>query len=565
MTIPDLLQQNRSAPGAVRETLASVYRSIAERGNDCVWIRLRPEAEVLAEALALDPDLPLYGVPFAVKDNIDAAGIPTTAACPAFARTPAKSAFVVEKLRRAGALLIGKTNMDQFATGLVGTRTPHGACRSVFHRDYISGGSSSGSAVAVAAGLVAFSLGTDTAGSGRVPAAFNNIVGLKPTRGLLSMDGVLPACASLDCVSIFARTVEDASLVLGLAAGYDPADPWSRPPAVSRPSPTRSRLGVGQPLEFFGDRESARLFEAAVEKFRSQGCDIVPVNLSPFLEAARLLYGGPWVAERDLSVGDFIRNHPEETDPVVRRIITGGPSRTAVEAFAGFHALQRLKALTAPVWEEIDALLVPTAPTIYRVEEIQANPIELNSRLGTYTNFVNLLDLSALAIPAGFRADGLPFGVTLVGPAFADSLLGDIARGTRSPRGLVRLAVVGAHLSGQPLNSQLLERRAVLVETTTTSPRYRLHALATIPPKPGLVRRESGGFPIEVEVWEMDTAAFGSFTALVPPPLAIGNIELADGSWVKGFVCEAEPLDSAPDISSHGGWRSFLSSRRSPR
>lgn len=565
MTIPELLQHNRSDPGAMRETLASVYRSIAERGDDCVWIHLRPEGEVLAEALALDPSLPLYGVPFAVKDNIDAAGIPTTAACPAFSRTPAKSAFVVDKLRRAGALLIGKTNMDQFATGLVGTRTPHGACRSVFHSDYISGGSSSGSAVAVAAGLVAFSLGTDTAGSGRVPAAFNNIVGLKPTRGLLSMDGVLPACASLDCVSIFARTVEDASLVLGLAAGHDPSDPWSRARETSRPCPARPRLGVGHPLEFFGDRESARLFEAAVEKFRSQGFDIVPVNLSPFLEAARLLYGGPWVAERDLSVGDFIRSHPESTDPVVRRIITGGPPRTAVEAFAGFHALQRLKALTAPVWEEIDALLVPTAPTIYRVEEIQANPVELNSRLGTYTNFVNLLDLSALAVPAGFRADGLPFGVTLVGPAFADSLLADIACGTRSPRGLVRLAVVGAHLSGQPLNSQLLERRAVLAGTTTTSPRYRLHALDTIPPKPGLVRRESGGFPIEVEVWEMDTEAFGSFTALVPPPLAIGNIELADGSWVKGFVCEPEPLDSAPDISSHGGWRAYLASRDSAR
>lgn len=562
MTIPELIHLHRRGAPAVRETIAAVYRAIAARGDDAVWIHLRPEEEVLAEALTLDASLPLYGVPFAVKDNIDAAGIPTTAACPAFARTPGQSATVVAKLRRAGALLIGKTNMDQFATGLVGTRTPHGACRSVFHRDYISGGSSSGSAVAVAAGLVAFSLGTDTAGSGRVPAAFNNIVGLKPTRGLLSLHGVLPACASLDCVSIFARTVGDAVAVLDLAAGPDPADPWSRTPPVSYPCPARVRLGVGQHLEFFGDDDSARLFASAVEKFRTQGCEIVPVDLAPFLEAARLLYGGPWVAERDLTVGDFIRSHPGETDPVVRQIITGGPPRSAVEAFAGLHALQRLQALTAPVWGKVDALLLPTAPTIYRVEEILANPIELNSRLGTYTNFVNLLDLSALAVPAGFRPDGLPFGVSLVGPAFADSLLADIAGGTRTARHLVRLAVVGAHLSGQPLNHQLLERRATLVATTTTSPHYRLHALPTAPPKPGLVRRADQGRPIEVEVWEMGTEAFGSFTNLVPPPLAIGNVELADGSWVKGFVCEPEPLHDAPDISSHGSWRAYLAAQK---
>lgn len=562
MTIPEIRRRLESGPDALESLVSSLYQAIAARGNDHVWIHLRPEEEVLAEALSLDPSLPLHGVPFAVKDNIDVAGIPTTAACPAFSKIPARSAFVVEKLRRAGALLIGKTNMDQFATGLVGTRSPHGACRSVYHPDFISGGSSSGSAVAVAAGLVAFSLGTDTAGSGRVPAAFNNIVGLKPTRGLLSTSGVLPACASLDCVSIFAGTIEDAKTVLGIAAGFDPDDPWSRTPPAPAPRHARIRLGVGHPLEFFGDSESGRLFAEAVEKFRAQGCDIVPVDLRPFLETARLLYGGPWVAERDLAVGDFIRSHPDETDPVVRQIITGGPARTARETFAGFLELQRLRQATSPVWHEIDALLIPTAPTIYRVGEVLANPVELNSRLGTYTNFVNLLDLAALAIPAGFRPDGLPFGVSLVGPAFEDGLLLSIARGIHESRGMVRLAVVGAHLSGQPLNHQLLDRAATLVATTATSPHYRLHALPTTPPKPGLVRRENHGTAIEVEVWELPVGAFGSFTELVPPPLAIGNIELADHSWVKGFVCEPEPLESAPDISSQGGWRSYLASRQ---
>lgn len=560
MTISSIRHDLQSGTRTIAEIIEGIYQSIARRGDDSVWIFLRPQDEVLREALSMDSSLPLFGIPFAVKDNIDVAGIPTTAACPAFAFIPSETAFVVQKLRDAGALLIGKTNMDQFATGLVGTRTPHGACRNVFHPEFISGGSSSGSAVAVAAGLVAFSLGTDTAGSGRVPAAFNNIVGLKPTRGLLSLRGILPACASLDCPSIFANTVEDALSVLDVAAGFDGLDPWSRKAPRLPARADTVCLGVPEKLEFFGDAECEQLFTTAVKKFRAKGWDIVPVNFEPFLEAARLLYEGPWVAERDHSVGDFIRRHPGETDPIVRQIIVGGVQKSAVEAFDGIYKLQRLRSRTEAVWSALDALLVPTVPTIYRVEEVMANPIVLNSRLGTYTNFVNLLDLSALAVPAGFRSDGLPFGVSLVGPAFEDRLLAWIATGTCVGRGMVQLAVVGAHLSGQPLNYQLTNRRAVLRRTTTTSSHYRLHALPTQPPKPGLVRRNDGGQSIEVEVWDVPVEDFGSFVDLVPAPLAIGSLELADGSWVKGFVCEPEALESSPDISRHLGWRAYLSS-----
>jgi allophanate hydrolase len=561
MTIPEYRDSLRSEETTIESLVARVFENIAAYNDPAVWITLRTEEEVLSEALLMDPSLSLYGVPFAVKDNIDVAGMPTTAACPDFAYTPEESAFVVDLLRQAGALLIGKTNMDQFATGLVGTRTPYGACRSVFNPAYISGGSSSGSAVAVAANLVAFSLGTDTAGSGRVPAAFNNLVGLKPTRGLLSVRGVVPACASLDCVSIFSHSVEDASLLLSLLARHDQEDRWARsmPELPSRPE--RVRIGVPTRLEFFGDKEYEALYGDAVQSMAAKGYEIIPVDLEPFLETARLLYGGAWVAERDHAVGDFIRANRSSIDPTVKEIISGGMSKSAVEAFSGLYELQRLRGETAGVWEQIDALLLPTTPTTYRVEEVCANPLELNSRLGTYTNFVNLLDLSALAIPAGFRRDGIPFGITLVGPAFEDSLLAAIATGTKTARGMIPLAVVGAHLSGQPLNAQLTGRGARLVATTTTTPSYRLFALPTTPPKPGLLRAREHGAPIEVEVWEMPVEHFGSFVALIPHPLGIGTIELADGSWVKGFICEPQGLEAAPEITTYGGWRNYLSRR----
>ncbi len=561
MTITSLRQALGDGSTTAEEVINGVYAKIAERGTDGVWIFLRDQEEVLREAALSDPSLPFYGVPFAVKDNIDVAGLPTSAACPAFSYVPEESAFVVDLLRKAGALLIGKTNMDQFATGLVGTRTPYGICRNVYDPAYISGGSSSGSAVAVAAGLVAFSLGTDTAGSGRVPAAFNNLVGLKPSRGLLSVRGVVPACASLDCVSIFAHSVKEALDIFEITSRFDDQDPWSRPMPPLHARGNRICLGVPECAEFFGDSESERLFQEEIERMRVRGYEIVSINLDPFLQTARLLYGGAWVAERDHAVGEFIRNNPDQVDPTVRSIITEGPRKSAVDAFAGLYELQRLKAATAPVWDNIDALLLPTTPTIYRVQEVLADPVGLNSRLGTYTNFVNLLDLSALAIPSGFRKNGLPFGVTLVGPAFEDRLLAAIASGADACRGMIPLAVVGAHLSGQPLNGQLTERGAILFQTTTTAAHYRLYALPTVPPKPGLVRDSHHGATIEVEVWNIPVGALGSFVSLIPHPLGIGTIELMDGSWVKGFICEPEALADAPEITLHGGWRNYLRDR----
>lgn len=550
------------ASGTIQPTaiVREIIAGISETGALPVWISVRSEEDILSDLAKADPALPLYGIPFAVKDNIDVAGLPTTAACPAFSYNPGTSAEVVERLRAAGALLIGKTNMDQFATGLVGTRSPFGACSSVYGKEFISGGSSSGSAVAVASGLVAFSLGTDTAGSGRVPAAFNNLVGVKPTRGLISTRGVVPACASLDCVSIFANDVDDAMTVLDVAAGPSAADPWSRAftPPPARTGPFRLGVPPRDQLEFFGDSEAARLFEERVERFRAGGAVLVETGISDFLEAARLLYGGGWLAERDHAFGDFLRSHRDAVDPVVREVVLGAERLSARDVFEGFYKLQALRAKTEAVWGEIDALLVPTTPTIYRHDEIARDPILLNSRLGTFTNFVNLLDLCALAVPAGFRSDGVPLGVTLVAPAHHDRILVEFAAGRFRRQGLARVAVVGAHLSGQPLNGQLTERGARLIESTTTSPSYRLYALETMPPKPGLVRVGSGGASIEVEVWEMPFEHFGSFVALIPPPLGIGSVELADGSWVKGFLCESLALETAPDITPFGGWRAYL-------
>jgi allophanate hydrolase len=556
-----------------------------------VWISKISRGQLLQMARALPPkpadNLPLYGIPFAVKDNIDFAGMPTTVGCPEFAFTPKESATVVEKLIAAGALPVGKTNLDQFATGLVGVRSPYGACESVFDSRYISGGSSSGSAVAVASGMVSFALGTDTAGSGRVPAAFNNIVGHKPTRGLLSNRGVFPACRSLDCISIFAGSCHDVQAVLDVAAGFDPVDPYSR----SRPKrginfPEKFRFGIlpFAQREFFGDNEAAALYEQAVARLRDCGGEPVEFDFTPFAQAAALLYAGPWVAERRWAVGDFFEKHGDKIHPVVREIIGGAAKFDAVAAFDGQYKLQAFAQITRKVFSELDVLLLPTTGTTYRIEDILADPIRLNSNLGYYTNFVNLLDLAALALPAGFRATNrLPFGVTLVAPEFSDDAL--LALGARHHQVLggnigatsvpvsnqplpqkkvegVLLAVVGAHLRGQPLNHQLTSRHARFVQKTCTAPCYRLYALAnTQPPKPGL-RRVAETLPhgIEIEVWSLDEAAFGSFVAEVPPPLGIGALELEDGGSVKGFICEPIGLEGARDITEFGGWLAFRQS-----
>lgn len=584
----------RLRSGTVRPSnvVSGVLDRILARGDDKAWIHVLPRAELDARAAELErrgPDgLPLYGVPFAIKDNIDLAGHPTTAACPEYAYVAQHTASVVQALLDAGAMLIGKTNLDQFATGLVGTRSPYGACANTFDARYISGGSSSGSAVVVAAGVVSFSLGTDTAGSGRVPAAFNNLVGLKPTCGLLSTRGVVPACRSLDCVSIFALTAADAAAVLDAAAKFDAGDPYARRERAALGPATIAGCRIGVPraaqLEFFGNREAEKLFAGAVAKLEQLGAKCVEIDFAPFLAAARLLYEGPWVAERYVAIREFIERNPEALHPVTRQIISGGAKPSAADCFAAQYKLRALLREAEPTWSAVDLLIAPTAATIYTLAEVEADPVRLNSNLGIYTNFVNLMDLSAIAVPAGFMSAGLPFGVTLLAPAFFDRALctlGDelqralvdtmgatrlplppaIAPAGRALRG-VRVAVCGAHLSGLPLNHQLTERGARLVRACRTAPRYRLYALAGFsPPRPGMLR-DGGGQPIEVEVWELSTDAFGSFVDGIPAPLGIGTVELEDGEQVKGFLCEPYATRGAQDVSHLGGWRAYLQQGR---
>lgn len=504
---------------------------------------------------------PLSGLRFAVKDNIDIAGIPTTAGCPAFAYKAERSASVVERLLGAGAVAIGKTNLDQFATGLVGTRSPFGACHSIFDERFISGGSSSGSAVAVAGGLVDFALGTDTAGSGRVPAAFNNIVGLKPTRGLISTRGVVPACRSLDCVSIFAKSVALARSVLDAAEGFDAEDPFSRH-ALPRPNPGAPfRFGISRErLEFFGDRDAESLYGQAVARCLDLGGRAVEIELAPFLDAAKLLYQGPWVAERLAALRAFGFDRPEAMDPIVREIIYGAEAFSAVEAFQAQYRLALLIRAAETIWNAIDVLLLPTTGTIYRIEDVRADPIRLNSNLGLYTNFVNLMDLCAVAVPAGFRRDGLPLGISFIAQAFQDRNLLNLAeRFMDFDLRKIELAVVGAHLSGQALNWQLTSRGARLIRTCRTAPGYSLYALAgQTPPKPGLVFDGTGRGGIEVEIWELTPHAFGTFVSQIPPPLGIGTLRLEGDATVKGFLCEGHALKGALDITDYGGWRHWL-------
>lgn len=570
---------------------------------DPAWIYIAPWEVVASQLSALlermeavgaeATELPLCGVPFAVKDNIDVGGWPTTAACPAFLYTAERDAVVVERLRAAGAIVVGKTNMDQFATGLVGTRSPYGVVPSAFHSEYIAGGSSSGSASVVTRGIVPFTLGTDTAGSGRVPAAFGNIVGLKPTRGLFSARGVVPACKTLDCVSVFAHTVADAALVAGVLRDFDAADPYSRafPSAGLAPTPAMPCIGVFEPLEFFGDELAERAYRESLDLLTQDGFEITSVSAEPFYELARLLYAGPWVAERSLTCGELLDGPAENLDPVVLEILKPARALTAEDAFRSEYRRAELAAEIQRAFVGLDAILVPTTGTTYKIEEVGRDAIGTNARLGTYTNFTNLSDLCGVAVPGRFREDGLPTGLTFLGPAFSDlRLLGLAERAhrlmgvTRGATGLllpsgrevsasasakepgtwVRVAVVGAHLSGMALNHQLTSRGAWLVSVTKTSERYRLFLLpGTRPLKPGLMRGEKG-FAIALEVWEMPVAAFGVFAAEVPAPLGIGNLELADGTWVKGFICEPWGLEEAQDISSYGGFAAYLEHSRSP-
>ena len=589
-TVAAIVAAHRAGRLTPAQTVARSFQRIRDHNDPAIFISLRDEKEAIAEAEALSTrdatELPLYGIPVAVKDNIDVAGLSTTAACPAYAYMPPHDATSVARLRAAGAIVIGKTNLDQFATGLVGVRSPYGIPTNPMRGDLIPGGSSSGSAIAVAAGLVPLALGTDTAGSGRVPAMLNNIVGLKPSLGLVSTAGVVPACRTLDCVSVFALTVDDAMTGLTAMAGPDGADPFSRNRALAGVSafPANLRLGVprdGQ-LIFFGDKAQEAAYGAALERWTALGATFVGVDLEPFYETARLLYEGPWVAERYLVIRNLLASSPDAIHPVTREITIAGARLSAADTFAALYRLQALRRIAERAFTGIDALVLPTAPTVYSTAQVLANPIELTSRLGTSTNFVTLLDLCGLALPASIRPDGVPFGITLLAPAGQDARLASIGRVfhadtklTLGARGVpqpplanlaaslgddeIAIAVVGAHLSGMVLNGELKALGGRLLEATVTAPDYRLYALDTSPPKPGMLRVEAGtGAAIALEIWALSAASFGRFIAAIPPPLSIGTVRLNDGRGVKGFIVEAADLDGAREISAFGGWRAFV-------
>ena len=583
------------ADGASPEALLEHFGTGSAAG-DPAWIHRASAAQIADQVSALRARearhgdrahamraLPLFGVPFAVKDNIDVAGWPTTAACPAFAYEAPADATVVARLRAAGAICVGKTNLDQFATGLVGTRSPYGRPGCTFDDTQISGGSSSGSAVVVSRGLVPFALGTDTAGSGRVPAGFNHIVGLKPTPGRVSTAGVVPACRSLDCVSIFALDVDDAATVLSLVEGDDPADIYSA--FAPRQPAWGERLRVGVPREPDLDPAYAEAWRDALARLQTLGLEPVPLDFGPLHATAELLYGGPWVAERHVTVEALLAREPEAFDPTVRQIIEGAAEFSATDSFRAQYALQAARRRALDLWSRVDLLLTPTAPGHPSFAEVDADPIGVNARLGRYTNFVNLLGWCALALPSGWTTRGLPFGVTAIAPAGVDRALAALGRrwadavgatlgatgqparrtaGGRAPAGepCLTLAVVGAHLRGLPLNSQLVERGAEFREATQTAPAYRFFALpGTTPPKPGLVRVAQGGGSIAVELWDVPLRHLGSFLAGIPAPLGLGSLTLQDGRQVHGFVCEAHATEGALDITGFGGWRAFLQHR----
>jgi allophanate hydrolase len=568
------------------EILSEVGQRIADCRDSSVWIFRVPPADLKEQAASLErrrargESLPLYGVPFAVKDNIDVQGYPTSAGCPAFVYKAEKTAPVVTRLLNAGAILVGKTNLDQFATGLAGDRSPYGACRNVFDPERISGGSSSGSAVAVAAGLVSFALGTDTAGSGRVPAGCNNIVGLKPTPGLLDIDGVVPACQSLDCVSILALTVTDALRVCEIAADKPLADqPMSETFVFAVPR--------DEDLEFFGDREQATLFAASIKRLEQMGGRRINVDFRPLREVASLLYEGPWVAERLAGLGSFVSLHAADMHPVTRKIIEGGARYTAVDAFNALASLRKMRGACERVFAEADFLVVPTMPTIPTIHEVQSDSLGWSRRLGHYTNFVNLLGWSALAVPSGFTPKKLPGGITLIarggserrlcrlGQAWQEKIalpLGATGYSLPTPsqpvwmktpaEGFVRVAVAGAHLRGQPFHPALLGMGARFVRSCRTASQYRFVALMDLkPPRPGLLKDETRAGSAVVEIYELSYEGFGKLVASVAPPLAIGTIELADGERVKGFLCESWAAATARDITDIGSWITFLESQ----
>ncbi len=596
LTINYLREQYEAKKFTPLELMQHLIHKADQFAEKNIWIhRLRLE-DVETSINQLDrenfSDQPLWGIPFVVKDNFDVAGLPTTAACEAFTYTADSNAYVVQKLLDAGAILLGKANMDQFATGLVGVRSPEkwGACKNSFNSDYVSGGSSSGSAVAVALGLASFSLGTDTAGSGRVPAALNNIIGLKPSKGLLSFSGVVPACRTLDCVSIFSTTTDDANTVFETACGFDQQDPYGRKNIdTNRKNYGRYQgdfsfaVPAQQQLNFFGDQSAQKQFATAVESLEALGGKKIICDFEPLFAAAKLLYSGPWVAERYVAAEDIYLNHPDSLLPVIKEILSSQLDASAADTFKAIYQLQAYKQLADQLFDIVDILVTPTAGTIYTQAELAEQPIALNSNLGYYTNYLNLLDYSAIAMPAGFLDNKLPFGISFIGKCFDDTKLLSLANRWQqyqpakigatdwsvpaqsgSVTGVLNtidVAVCGAHLEGLPLNWQLLEREGKLLRKDKTADNYRFYALAGGPPyRPGLIRDEQQGASIDVEVWRLPTAFFGSFVAGIPKPLGIGKVELADGNWITSFICETYGIEGAEDITKHGSWRNYISS-----
>jgi allophanate hydrolase len=579
VTVTGLLADYRAGRRRPSEVAAQLGARARASGAP-VWISLVPEVELMARAAFLDRAdlrLPLYGIPFAVKDNIDVASMATSAACPGFAYTPQRSARVVELLLEAGAMLVGKTNLDQFATGLVGTRSPYGAPSSVFDPARVSGGSSSGSAVAVARGQVAFALGTDTAGSGRIPAAFNGLVGVKPTRGLLSTRGMVPACASLDCVSIFSTDVMDAGAVLDVLAQPDPEDRWSRPSAGASTRPRRGIVGLPRPDQARPDEPALSQVWERVREQVSERWDGPAIDISALLEAAPLLYE-VWVAERSADLGSVLEDQPQGLDLTVAAILASGAAVDGAAVFTATHQLAELRRRAERIWEQVDALILPTAPLHPTHADIAADPLGVNSRLGAFTNFTNLLDLAAVAVPAGLTEAGLPFGITLFGPAGEDRRLLELAaqwlgepsaplsESAEPTAGgySIELAVVGAHMEGLALNDQLTSRGGRLIRRGLSAPAYRFFALAGSPARPGLVRVAEGGEAIALEIWRLAPAALGELLTLVPHPLGLGQVQIDDGRWIVGFVCDSSVAQSAVDITRSGGWRNHLAGLAAP-
>lgn len=558
------------------ERVRAAFARIAESARPEVWIHVRPESDVLSDAAAVErrvaagETLPLAGTVFAVKDNIDVAGLPTTAACPEFTYVPESSSPAVDRLAAAGAVLVGKTNLDQFATGLVGTRSPYGVVRSATHPDRVSGGSSSGSGAAVGLGLVDFALGTDTAGSGRVPAAFNGVVGIKPTLGLVPTRGVVPACADFDCVTVLAPTVGLAGLAMSIMIGPDATDPRSRswPADVALAAPQRARVGV--PIEAQLDVLSEsyrRSFAAVVARAEDAGLDIVRVDIAPLLAAARLLYDGALVAERFDAVGEFVVANPDAAlDPTVAAIVRRSAEPSAHEFVRDAGALVAAKHYAAGLFADLDALLLPTTTEHPLIDDVLADPVEINRRLGTFTNFCNLLDMASVAVPATGEP-GESFGVMTVTPAFGDQVALDVAARVAAgdtavvaPDEGVLLAVFGAHLRGQPLHHQLETLGARFVRAVDTTADYLMVRLDSEPPKPGLVRMAEGGAgrSLPGELYRISPAGLGSFLAALPEPMALTAMTLADGTRAVGFTCTPAAAAAGADITEFGGWRAFL-------